>query len=324
MDNNKTISFILPFFNEEKNLPILFQRIQEATESLSYYFKFIFIDDGSSDKSAEFILPKIRKKENIMLIQLSRNFGHQTAVYAGLQHAESDAVIIMDTDLQDSITAITDFIKYWEEGYQVVYAVRQNRKEGMIKRIMFSSFYRLFRYLANVPIPIQAGLFCLIDKKVVDLLANMSERNRYIPGLRAWTGFNQIGIPVDREERGDKKPRASLIKLFRLALDAIISFSWTPLKISTFIGIFAACLAIIGTCIVLYKKYISLVAIPGWTSILLSIFFFGAVQLIAIGIIGEYLGRIYEEVKQRPPFIIDRIVDISNISNTSDGNLNSF
>jgi dolichol-phosphate mannosyltransferase len=254
------------------------------------------------------VLKQIGENSDICLLELSRNFGHQTAVYAGLQHATGEAVIIMDTDLQDRPEVISDFIQKWEEGAQVVYAIRKKRKENPIKRFLFYMFYKILNGLSNIPIPAEAGMFSLIDRQVVNLLANIPERNRFIPGLRAWVGFNQVGIPVERDERGDKIPRVSFIQLVRLATDAIISFSWIPLRVSTVLGILAAFLSITGTCIVLYKKFISLEAIPGWTSILLSIFFFGAVQLIIFGIIGEYLGRIYEEVKRRPPYVVRKVI----------------
>jgi len=304
----KKITLVLPYYNEEKNLPILYGRLRDITAPLPYDFEFLFINDGSTDGSTDFVLKQVGENSDICLLELSRNFGHQTAVYAGLQHANGEAVIIMDTDLQDRPEVIRDFIQKWEEGAQVVYAIRKKRKEKPIKRFLFYMFYKILNGLSNIPIPAEAGMFSLIDRQVVNLLANIPERNRFIPGLRAWVGFNQVGIPVERDERGDKIPRVSFIQLVRLATDAIISFSWIPLRVSTILGILAALLSITGTCIVLYKKFISLEAIPGWTSTLLSIFFFGAVQLIIFGIIGEYLGRIYEEVKRRPPYVVRKVI----------------
>jgi len=304
----KKITLVLPYYNEEINLPILYGRLREITTPLPYDFEFLFINDGSTDGSTDFVLKQVGENADICLLELSRNFGHQTAVYAGLQHANGEAAIIMDTDLQDRPEVIRDFIQKWEEGAQVVYAIRKKRKENPIKRFFFYMFYKILNGLSNIPIPAEAGMFSLIDRQVVNLLANLPERNRFIPGLRAWVGFNQVGIPVERDERGDKIPRVSFIQLVRLATDAIISFSWIPLRVSTILGILAAFISITGTCVVLYKKFISLEAIPGWTSTLLSIFFFGAVQLIIFGIIGEYLGRIYEEVKRRPPYVVRKVI----------------
>ena len=304
----KKITLVLPFYNEEVNLPILYQSLREITDPLPYDFEFLFVNDGSTDGSSDFVLEQIENHSDVCLIDLSRNFGHQTAVYAGLQHATGNAVIVMDTDLQDRPDAILDFISKWENGAHVVYAIRQDRKEGPIKRFFFSLFYRFLNILSNIPIPVEAGMFSLMDKRIVDLLTAMTERNRFIPGLRAWAGFTQVGIPVERDERGGGTPRVSFLQLTRLAIDAITSFSWLPLRIATALGIFAAFISIVGACIVLYKKFISLEAIPGWTSTLLSIFFFGSAQLITIGIIGEYLGRIYEEVKRRPAYVVKRVV----------------
>lgn len=311
----KKISILLPFYNEEKNLPHLIHRIHNVIKAIPCEFEYLFVDDGSSDRSAEYIKQLMNSQKGITLIELSRNFGHQTAVYAGLQHAKGDAVIIADTDLQDRPEAFSDFIKYWEEGFDVVYAIRKDRKENHFKRIMFSIFYKILNRISEIPIPVDAGLFSLIDRKVIKILADIPERNRYIPGLRAWTGFKQIGIEIEREERGDKIPKVSLLMLFRLAMDALISFSWIPLRISMFLGIFAIILSTLGAGIVLYKKYISMAAIPGWTSTLLSIFFFGSIQLIIFGIIGEYIGRIYEEVKRRPPYVIKEITGSSDARN---------
>jgi dolichol-phosphate mannosyltransferase len=308
----KKVTLVLPYYNEEKNLPILYGRLREITSPLPYDFEFLFINDGSTDGSTDFVLKQVGENSDICLLELSRNFGHQTAVYAGLQHANGEAVIIMDTDLQDRPEVIRDFIQKWEEGAHVVYAIRTKRKENPIKRFFFYMFYKILNGLSSIPIPVEAGMFSLMDRQVVNLLANIPERNRFIPGLRAWVGFNQVGIPVERDERGDRIPRVSFIQLVRLATDAIISFSWIPLRISTILGIVAAFLSIVGTCIVLYKKFISLEAIPGWTSTLLSIFFFGAIQLIIFGIIGEYLGRIYEEVKRRPPYVVRKVIGRSS------------
>ncbi len=304
--NHKTISLILPFYNEETNLPILFDRLQVITSTLDYTFEYLFVNDGSSDGSSAFIRQLVRQYPFVRLIEFSRNFGQQAAVQAGLQQSRGDAVIIMDTDLQDRPESIADFITHWEAGYEVVYAIRQKRKENFIKRFLFNLFYRVMAAMSEISIPREAGLFSLMDRQVVDLIATLPERNRYIPGLRAWAGFRQTGIPVERDPRGDVTPRVSTLQLFKLAVDAIFSFSRIPLRLATFLGIFSALLAVAGTGVVLYKKFISLQAITGWTSTLLSIFFFGAVQLITIGIIGEYLGRIYEEVKRRPLYVIHR------------------
>lgn len=300
----KRVSVVLPFFNEERNLPVLHERLRQVIHPLPYQFELVFVNDGSRDGSKAFLLEQIRAHPDIRLIDLSRNFGHQSAVLAGLHHASGDCVIMMDTDLQDRPEAIPLLLEQWEQGAQVVYAVRKKRKELLPKRLLFAGFYLMLTRLSEVPIPRDAGLFSLLDRRVVDVLIQLPERNRYLPGLRAWAGFTQTGIEVERDERSDGPPRVSVMQLLKLALDAIFSFSRIPLRIATALGACAALLAVAATAVVLYKKFISLEAIPGWTSILLSILFLGAVQLFSLGILGEYLGRIYEEVKRRPPYLV--------------------
>ncbi len=300
----KLVSIVLPFFNEERNLPVLHDRLRQVIRTLPYQFELVFVNDGSRDGSRSCLLGQIQSHPDIRLIDLSRNFGHQSAVLAGLHHASGDCVIMMDTDLQDRPEAIPLLLDQWEKGAQVVYAVRKKRKEWLPKRLLFAVFYLMLARLSEVNIPRDAGLFSLLDRKVVDVLVQLPERNRYLPGLRAWAGFTQTGVEVERDERSDGPPRVSGMQLLKLALDAIFSFSRIPLRVATVLGACSALLAVAATAVVLYKKFISLEAIPGWTSTLLSILFLGAVQLISLGILGEYLGRIYEEVKRRPPYLV--------------------
>jgi len=304
----KTVSFVLPFYNEENNLPVLFHRLLALSAQLTCATEFVFVNDGSTDGSLAYLAGLIPQHGNVRVVDLSRNFGQMTAVHAGLRHAAGDAVIIMDTDLQDRPEAVQDFIAEWERGADVVYAIRANRKESFIKRALFRSFYAVFRRLAEIPIPEEAGLFSLMDRRVVDLLVALPERNRYIPGLRAWIGFRQVGVTVERDRRGDEIPRQSFVGLIKMASDAIFSFSRVPLRIATTLGLVAVSLAVVAAAVVLYKKFVSHVAIPGWTSTLISIFFLGAVQLICLGILGEYLGRIYEEVKRRPHYVVRQVL----------------
>lgn len=300
----KLVSIVLPFFNEERNLPVLHDRLRRVIQALPYQFELVFVNDGSRDGSRPYLLEQIQAHPDIRLVDLSRNFGHQSAVLAGLHHAAGDCVIMMDTDLQDRPEAIPQLLEQWEKGAQVVYAVRKKRKEWLPKRLLFAAFYLMLARLSEVNIPRNAGLFSLLDRRVVDVLVQLPERNRYLPGLRAWAGFTQTGVEVERDERSDGPPRVSGMQLLKLALDAIFSFSRIPLRVATVLGACSALLAVAATTVVLYKKFISLEAIPGWTSTLLSILFLGAVQLFALGILGEYLGRIYEEVKRRPPYLV--------------------
>lgn len=303
----KTVSFVLPFFNEFQNVPTLLDRLQAVCRSLPYVFEFVFVNDCSTDGTKGYLLERAREIPGLLVVNLSRNFGHQTAVFCGLTHASGDAVIIMDTDLQDRPEAVPAFLEQWEKGAEVVYAVREKRKENPIKRTLFASFHRMMARLSEIRIPVDAGLFSLMDRRVVDVLLSMPERNRYIPGLRAWVGFRQVGIPVERDSRGDKTPRVSLTRLTKLAMDAIFSFSTIPLRTATLLGIVSATGAFIGILVVLDFKLIHHIAIPGWASTMIGLCFFGGVQLLTIGILGEYLGRIYEEVKRRPPFVVSGI-----------------
>ncbi|HPC20579.1 MAG TPA: glycosyltransferase family 2 protein, partial [Kiritimatiellia bacterium] len=207
----KTVSFVLPFYNEEINLPVLCERLLALSARWPYATELVFVNDGSTDGSLAYLTSLIAAHGNIRVVDLSRNFGQMTAVHAGLQHAAGDAVIIMDTDLQDRPEAALDLVAEWERGADVVYAIRAKRKESFAKRILFRSFYAVFRRLAEIPIPEEAGLFSLMDRRVVDLLVALPERNRYIPGLRAWVGFRQVGVTVERDRRGDKLPRQSFI-----------------------------------------------------------------------------------------------------------------
>lgn len=304
----KRLSFVIPFLNEAANLPVLYQRLKTVVPRLGCEAEYLFVNDGSRDASESLVRGWARSDPAVVLVNLSRNFGHQTAVFAGLQHASGDAVVILDADLQDRPEAVEAFLARWEAGADVVYAVREKRKENIFKRFLFSAFYRLLFRLASIPIPLEAGLFCLMDRKVVDVIAAMPERNRFVPGMRAWAGFRQEGVPVERDPRTDGPPRVRFHRLVGLALDAVFSFSTIPLRLATAVGLFSAFIAAVATGVVFYFRFFTTQAIPGWTSTLLSIFFFGSVQLISIGIIGEYLGRIYEEVKQRPAYVVREVV----------------
>ena len=281
----KRVSVVLPFFNEERNLPLLHDRLRQVIQTLPYRFELVFVNGGSRDGSKAYLLDQLRSHEDIRLVDLSRNFGHQSAVLAGLHHASGDCVIMMDTDLQDRPEAIPRLLEEWENGFQVVYAIRKKRKELLPKRLLFAGFYLMLTRLSEVSIPKDAGLFSLLDRRVADVLVQLPERNRYLPGLRAWACFSQTGVEVERDERSDGPPRVSVMQLIKLALDAIFSFSRIPLRVATALGACSALLAVAATTVVLYKKFISLEAIPGWTSILLSILFLGAVQLFSLGIL---------------------------------------
>ena len=303
------ISIVLPVYNETAILSELTRRIVSIMAADSLQFEIVYINDGSSDGSRETLNALAAADSRIVVVHLARNFGHQPAVHAGLEHAAGELVIVMDSDLQDDPSAIPRLLEQWENGFDVVYAQRFNRKENVVKKILFFSFYRVLNSIADSPIPADAGNFGLMDRKVVDALLQLPERDRFFPGLRSWAGFRQMGIPVERAARHDDHPRVSLRGLFRLAKTAIFSFSSFPLKFFYVIAAVSAgvCLAAIG--FVLWHKAFTQLAIPGWASTIITASFFGALNALGISILGEYVIRIYDQVRNRPIFLSDSVVN---------------
>ena len=307
---NKKISVIIPCYNEQEVLPELFQRMTKAAESWELAWEIICVDDGSHDNTWDLLSDQHAKDPRWSVISFSRNFGHQTAVSAGIFHASGDAVIVIDADLQDPPEVIHRFIKKWQEGYDIVYAVRQHRKEGILKKISYWIFYRILSKMIDFELPLDSGDFCIMDRKIVDILNSMPERNRFVRGLRAWSGFEQTGLAYERHARAAGEAKYNFKKLRRLAVDGIISFSTVPLALATHVGLWISTLSFIGI-ILLVLQYIfndffesiGLPIKPGF-SISVSILFLGGVQLIFLGFLGQYLGRIYDEVKKRPLWII--------------------
>ncbi|TVQ10571.1 MAG: glycosyltransferase [Leptolyngbya sp. DLM2.Bin27] len=304
-----TYSLVVPVFNEAENLEVMYRRVAGAMASLGENFELILIDDGSRDTSLQ-IMQRIHHQDNrVGYISLARNFGHQVAVTAGLQFAQGQAVIVLDADLQDPPELIPDLVAAWRQGYQVVYAQRLSRqRETWLKRVTAYSFYRLINRVADVPIPTDTGDFCLMDRQVVNVLNAMPERNRYLRGLRAWVGFSQTAVTYHRDPRLAGRPKYTFFKSFVLALDGMISLSRVPLKLATYLGLLTALLALGMIGLVLYWRFVY-VASPliGYALITIAVFFLGSVQLISIGILGEYVGRIYEEVKGRPLYTIRQV-----------------
>lgn len=297
-------SIVIPIFNEQETIPELYRRLKNVIDNLDQPSEVIMVDDGSRDNTFE-MLEEINKKDpRIKLIKLSRNFGHQVAISAGMDNASGDAVILMDGDLQDPPELIPSMIEKWKEGFQVVYTVKLSRKENPIKRLAFHSFYRLMHTFASISIPMEAGNFSLMDAKVIAVLRKMPERNRYISGMRAWAGFKQTGIHFDRDARFAGKPQMSFKRLISLALDGLFSFSNAPLRFAIYIGFFSALISFFIGLFVIYEKLFTDKAILGWASTIVSITFIGGMILLTLGFIGEYIGRIYDEVKQRPLYII--------------------
>jgi polyisoprenyl-phosphate glycosyltransferase len=298
------ISVIIPIFNEEEILPELRRRLATVIEPLGTDVEVILVDDGSRDRSFELMKEINAQDGRIKSIRLSRNFGHQVAISAGLELAQGEAVVLMDGDLQDPPELLPQMIDLWKKGNAVVYTVKRSRKENPLKRLAFKSFYRVLHALSSIRIPMDAGNFSLMDRRVVDVLRAMPERNRYISGLRAWAGFQQAFIMYDRDPRFAGKPQMSIRRLVHLALDGIISFSNLPLRLAIYLGLFTALGAFAGAMYVLYEKLFTDKAILGWSSTIVSILFMGGMILLTLGVIGEYISRIYEEVKQRPLFVI--------------------
>lgn len=307
---NPSLTVVIPVFNEEQNLPELFSRLLPVLDGLSYSVGMLFVDDGSSDQSADLIKKKLAEDPRIQLIQLSRNFGHQAALAAGVDFAVGDALILMDADLQDKPEAIPSFLEAWEAGANVVYAIRTSRQESGIKAWCFTGFYRLLRVVSGIHQPPDAGIFGLVDRKVVNEIKGMKEHNRYFPGLRAYAGFEQVGVEVDRDARFDGSPRVGLKGLVKLAFDALFSFSFVPLRIISAVGVLVAFGSFLYILRISYEKYISHTAISGWPSILGAVLFIGGLQLVMLGIVGEYVGRIYEETKQRKLYIVKNTVNV--------------
>ena len=305
------LSVVLPVYNEAEVLPVLRKQIADVMALMGLDYEILFVNDGSPDNSSQ-VLDRLAAEDcRVRVIHLSRNFGQQAAVQAGMAHARGDAVVLMDSDLQDAPEAIPRFVHQWRAGYDVVYAIRTRRKENWLKKLLFAAFHRLMAGVATVPIPIDAGNFGLVDRRVARQIVALGESDRYFPGLRCWVGFRQQGVQVERNARYDSRPRVSLYGLARLAKTAIFSFSSFPLTIFYVIGVLAAVLFVGLSGFSLYCRLFTHYAIPGWTSHILAGSFFGALNALGICILGEYVIRIYDQVRARPPYLIDRTVNMT-------------
>lgn len=302
------MSIIVPIYNEESVIREFHTRLQSALSSLTHIIdsEIIFVDDGSRDTSLALLLELGKTMKNIRIISFSRNFGHQFAITAGLDKARGDAVVIIDGDLQDPPEVIPEMLKKWQEGYKIVFGVRDKRKgERFFKILTAKLFYRLIKTLSDTDMPVDAGDFRLLDKKVVATLRGIREENRYLRGLISWTGFSQYGLPYQRDRRYAGKTKFTFRKMIKFAFDGILSFSDKPLKITSYLGfLFTLVSFIIGLRIIIGKIQDPQVAVSGWTSMILAVLFIGGIQLISLGILGLYLGRQYREVKKRPLYII--------------------
>jgi glycosyltransferase involved in cell wall biosynthesis len=298
-------SFVIPVFNEQETLPELHRRLSDVIEQLDGEAELLFVDDCSYDGSYELLTELGRQDARIRVIRFARNFGHQVAITAGLDHAAGDAVVVMDADLQDPPEVVPELVARWQEGFEVVYAVREERTgESWLKRATASAFYRILRRIAHVDMPLDAGDFRLVDRRAVDAFRSMRERARYVRGMFSWVGFRQTGVPYQRPERFAGEAKYSYRKSLTLAVDGLVSFSNAPLRLALIVGFVFSSFAFLVGVFAIVANLAGAFTVPGWTSILVVVSFLGGVQLIVFGMLGLYVGRIFEEVKARPIYIV--------------------
>jgi polyisoprenyl-phosphate glycosyltransferase len=305
------LSVVIPIYNEQATLAELYRRLTHVlSENLAELaYEIVFVNDGSTDGSIQILSELYADDPTVKVVNLSRNFGHQAALTAGLDYANGDAVVCMDGDVQDPPEIIPTLVERWRNGNDVVYAVRKLRKEGLIKRGCYAAFYRLLRRLSMVSIPLNAGDFALMDRRVVDCLKALPERSRFIRGLRTWVGFRQAAVEYEREKRFAGVPKYTWSKLVHLAVNGLLSFSALPLRMATAVGFMISFFSLLGIIVALYLRLFTDLAIPGWTTTVIPILVLGGIQLLSIGILGEYIAQIFDEVKQRPLYLVDRILD---------------
>ena len=315
-----TVSVVLPVFNEAEVLANLCKQVHCALRDLGGQREIIFVNDGSRDASPQILDQLAERYPEVRVVHFSRNFGHQAAVHAGVCFANGDAVVVMDSDGQDAPEAISKMIDYWIDGDDVVYAVRFGRKESLPKRFLFNAFYRVLSSVASIRIPKDAGNFGLMDRVVVDQIRLLSENDRYFPGLRSWVGYRQRALPVERLARHDDQPRVRLKGLISLAKTALFSFSRVPLHVFYVLAAISATVSVGCIVFAMFHKIFTGLAIPGWASTTSAIAFFGSIQSLGIAILGEYIARIYDQVRNRPMYIVARSVNAERHRNETSQN----
>ncbi len=305
---NVRYSVVIPVYNEEEVIRETYWRLKSVMDQTGESYELLFVNDGSRDQTAELIVAMGEKDPSVTLIQFSRNFGHQVAITAGMDYARGDAVIVIDADLQDPPELMLDMIAKWREGYDVVYAKRSERKgETWFKRQTASAFYRILKRMTEIDIPLDTGDFRLLDRKVCDEMKRLPEKNRYVRGLVSWVGFRQTAVEYVRDERFAGESKYPLKKMLKLSMDGMTSFSSKPLKAAGIAGVLISAAGFVYLLVVLIEKWFTRVTVPGWSSLIaLQIIFSGCI-LMFLGVIGEYLGRIYDEVKQRPLYIVSSV-----------------
>jgi polyisoprenyl-phosphate glycosyltransferase len=323
------LSIVIPCYDEQTVLPLLRQRLVGQLEKLGIAWEVIFVDDGSADSTFESLARMHAEDARLKVISLSRNFGHQAAICAGLSCAVGQAVGVMDADLQDPPEILALCLQKLDEGAEVVYAVRRKRKEGLLKRSAYALFYRGLRHVAEVEIPLDAGDFCVMDRRVAQILRDMPERNVFLRGMRAWTGFRQVGLEYDREARAAGESKYSYRKLVRLAVDGVFAFSYFPLRLAVYLGLFTTAMAVAAIVYLILWRIIGFrvlghtgAELPGWTGVMCAILFYGGLQLIMLGLVGEYIGRIFTEVKQRPLWIARKFLGTKPVRTSPDALIN--
>lgn len=310
MNNQIVYSIVVPVYNEKEVLSELYKRTTSVMDRLREPYEIILVNDGSSDSSLEIMKELHSKDSRVKIINFSRNFGHQIAITAGLDYASGEAVITIDADLQDPPEVIPSLIDKWKEGFDVAYGIREKRAgESFFKLSTASVFYRFLRRITDTNIPADTGDFRLMNRKVVDSLKNIRERNRFVRGLVSWVGYRQIGVNYKREKRFAGRTKYPLREMLKFAIDGISSFSFLPLRIASYGGFVISGVGLIYAMYVIFVKLFTTKTVPGWASLMVAILFLGGVQLIAIGIIGEYIARIGQETKQRPLYIIKEIIE---------------
>jgi len=309
-DSPPVLSVVIPVYNEEKVLPELCRRLYQTMSAIGKPWEVIFVNDGSQDRSSEVLRAIPPGDGQVKIVEFSRNFGHQAAITAGIDCARGDAVVVMDSDLQDPPEILSQMVERWRQGVEVVYAVRKRRKESWFKRACYYLFYRLLRILSAMDIPPDAGDFCLMDRCVADQLRRLSEHGRFVRGLRAWVGFRQESLEYERSARFAGESKYTGHKLFRLALDGIFSFSYAPLRLATFIGLIVSLAAFVEGGRIIYLKLFVGQFIHGLAALSVFVLFLGGIELLFLGLVGEYVGRVYEEVKGRPTYIVKEVVDV--------------
>lgn len=302
------VSLVVPVFNEEDAIPLFISRVAEILTPVPINYEIIFVNDGSRDSTFDVVIGWTRREANIRLVNLSRNFGKESALTAGIQAATGDVVIPIDVDLQDPPELIPIFLDYWRKGYDVVYGIRTTRdSDSMTKRITAGWFYRIFNRFSKIKLPENAGDFRLLDRRVVDAINQLPERSRFMKGIFAWIGFKSVGVPYGRPARSAGITTWNYWKLWNFALDGLFAFSTMPLRVWTYVGTTIALISFLYAAIIVSKVLVVGRDVPGYASLMTVILFIGGIQLISIGIIGEYLGRLFEEVKSRPIFVIEGV-----------------